>query len=145
MTMMLKIDYANPPHVLGCLPEQVMRMLALPISDASQTVILPKNIIAKHIKKHEPDFASWESFKQHVELMPEILTYPDYAGYHPYRCSIRLVKRLDAVMVLALRLTQGEHGLEVRKLFPISASKLQLWIASGDMLPVNLDRPHHEG
>ena len=142
---MLKLDYCNPPSELGRLPDCVFTALSMASTEVNTTVLLSKYVISKHIKqKHEEHFKDWESFKKHVELMPEILARPDYVGFHPDRASIRLVKKIDEITVLALKIVDGGKGFEVKTLFPITESKLLLWLASGEMHPIAIDNSTKE-
>lgn len=132
---MTSFDYNNPPDTIGSIPEKVIA--ALGIKTANCEVTLPKYIIHKHIKRrHEVDFDSWEAFVKHVSAMPEILSSPECVGFHPDGNSIRFVKRIDEITVLALGLCACGDSYEVKTLFPISQSKYDLWLLSGEMTPI---------
>ena len=91
----------------------------------------------KYIEKHKSDFKSEEDFYKHIEMLPEIIGNPDYVGIHPSGESIEYIKRIDEVMIVAVRLT-GKKALWVRTAFPLSNDKLETYISSGSVKACNL-------
>ena len=93
----------------------------------------------KHIEKHVPDFDSLEDYYKHMELIPDIIESPDYVGLHPSANSIEYFKRINKVMLVAIRL-RNDGNLSFRTAYPISEAKLQVYIESGTVFEVKKER-----
>lgn len=63
-------------------------------------------------------------------MAPEIVASPDYVALHPNGESIEFIKMVDEIILVAVRVRQ--HGnLWVKSIFPITQSKLEIYIKSG--------------
>lgn len=79
-------------------------------------------------------------YKKHVESMPDIINNPDYVGLHPKGNSIQYIKRIDELMLVAIRITL-KGKLVVRSSYPITQNTLDSYLASGSVkeIPKNID------
>lgn len=83
-----------------------------------------------YTKKHECNFKNYNEYKKCVEATPDIIEEPDYVAVHPNGKSIEYIKKIDQVMLVAVRI-KPYGKLWVKSVFPISQAKLDLYIESG--------------
>ena len=118
------LEAASARIVVGALTDDVIARLGLDLKPCD--IIMWSNRMA-HIRKHIPDFKSEAVFNQCVESIPEIIADPDYVGIHPTKKSIEYIKRIDQLLLVAVRLTP-EGELTLRTLFPLREAQLQDYI-----------------
>jgi len=110
---------------IGILTNQVINSLNLSKDECN--IVLWEDRF-KYIQKHKSDFKSEESFYKCVAQIPEIIANPDYIGKHPTKNSIEYIKRIDELVIVAIRIKQGQ--LALRTVFPLTESQLQDYIQS---------------
>lgn len=113
--------------IIGRLTNEVISLLNLNRSECD--IILWEDRL-KYIQKHIIDFESLEDYEKHVELIPEIILNPDYVGKHPNSRSIEYIKRIDRLMLVAVRL-KVDGDLAFRSAYPIREEQLERYIESG--------------
>ena len=112
---------------IGILTLEVIEILGL---NLKETKILIGQDKVKYTEKHKHKFSSYNEYRRHIELTPEIIANPDYVALHPTGKSIEYIKRIDEVMLVAVRVKP--HGnLWVKSIFPISEAKLNVYLKSG--------------
>lgn len=112
---------------IGILTLEVIEILGL---NLKETKILIGQDKVKYTEKHKHKFSSYNEYRRHIELTPEIIANPDYVALHPTGKSIEYIKRVDEVMLVAVRVKP--HGnLWVKSIFPISEAKLNVYLKSG--------------
>ncbi|CDX02958.1 hypothetical protein DesLBE_4632 [Desulfitobacterium sp. LBE] len=117
----------NSYHI-GNLNKKIIELLNLNIQENTKIIIGQDKI--KYTEKHKHKFASYDEYKQHIEMAPEIVASPDYVALHPNGESIEFIKMVDEIILVAVRVRQ--HGnLWVKSIFPITQSKLEIYIKSG--------------
>lgn len=115
-----------PQHV-GRLSKTVIDEFGLPLAEKD---ILIWGDRIQYIEKHKNDFSSEEAYKKHIEAMPDIIDNPDYVGIHPNKKSLEYIKRLDELVLVAVRI-KLKGNLVVRSAYPIKETKLDAYINSG--------------
>lgn len=78
----------------------------------------------KYIQKHVQHFKSIEEFEKHMSHIPYIIKNPDYIGKHPKDNSIQFIKRLDELMLVAIRI-KDTGNLAFRSAYPLSEKQLE--------------------
>ena len=80
----------------------------------------------KHIQKRHPDCLD------DIDSIPLIISCPDYIGHNPREPeSVELVKRLEANLMVCVKLDIKENYLYVASLFEISEAKIESRLQSG--------------
>lgn len=120
---------------LGRLTDEVIDLLGL---DLEPTSICISDDKIEYTKKHEHKFKSYKTYKRCVEEAPNIIEQPDYVALHPNGNSIEYIKKIDEVMLIAVRLKKSGN-LWVKSIFPISESKMNLYIKAGTAVEVKKD------
>ena len=64
-----------------------------------------------------------------MELIPQIISKPEYVGYNEKNNGIEYIKRLDDLTLVAVKL-KSSGDLFLRSIYPISDVKLNNGIAS---------------
>lgn len=118
------------PLVVGTAKKEVLAELGLP-SDKELDIVLWKDRLS-YIEKHKKDFSSEEEYFAHLESIPDIINDPDYIGKHPKGGSIEYVKRLDKVVIVAVRI-KNTGPLAIRTLYPLKESQVKSYLNSGRM------------
>jgi len=116
-------------YVVGTLTQEVMDLLNLNRTETS--LLLGKDKIL-YTEKHKHQFVSEESYKKHIEAIPEIIINFDYVAFHPSKNSIEYIKKMDEIMVVAARFRQ-EKELWIKTAFPISEGKLNIYNKLGTL------------
>lgn len=117
----------NTYHI-GNLNKKVIELLNLHIQENTKIIIGQDKI--KYTEKHKHKFSSYDEYKKHIEMTPEIINSPDYVALHPNGESIEFIKIIDEIILVAVRVRQ--HGnLWVKSVFPITQAKLDIYIKSG--------------
>lgn len=116
----------NSYHI-GMLTKKVIDTLGLSLKETK--ILLGQDKI-KYTEKHKHKFKNFDEYKKHIELTPDIIANPDYVALHPNGKSIEYIKRINEIMLIAVRVKP--HGfLWVKSVFPISEAKLNVYIESG--------------
>lgn len=118
------------PHIVGVAKKEILAELGLP-SNEELNIVLWKDRL-HHIEKHKKDFSSEEEYFSHLESIPDIINDPDYIGLHPTNNSIEYVKRLDKLVLVAVRI-KNTGPLAIRTLYPLKESQLKNYLDSGRM------------
>lgn len=128
-TLLSLKDKSIKIHYVGTLDQKVIDLLHLNLSPSR--IVLGSDKI-EYIMKHKTKFESEQSFYYHIESIPNIISHPDYIGLHPNGDSIEYIKKIDEIMLVAVRVrTHGQ--LWVKSVFPITQDKLQKYIDSGTL------------
>ena len=90
----------------------------------------------KYIEKHRIDFSSDEEFDKHIAFIPKIISDPDYIGKHPSDNSIQYIKRIDRLMIVAIRL-KSSGNLSFRSSYILSETQLIDYIKSGTVWEIS--------
>jgi hypothetical protein len=122
--------------IIGKLTKEVISLLGLNRSECD--IILWEDRL-KYIQKHIADFDSIEEYEKHTELIPEIIKNPDYVGKHPNSKSIEYIKRIDRLMLVAVRLKLS-GDLAFCSAYPIREEQLESYIRSGRAYKVTNDK-----
>ena len=123
--------------IIGRLTKEVISLLGL---DRSECDIILWEDRLKYIQKHIIDFGdSIEDYEKHVELIPEIIQNPDYIGKHPNSRSIEYIKRIDRLMLVAVRL-KVSGNLAFRSAYPIRDEQLKNYIKAGRVFDVRKNK-----
>lgn len=122
--------------IIGKLTKEVISLLDL---DRSECDIILWEDRLKYIQKHIADFDSIKEYEKHVDLIPEIIKNPDYVGMHPNSTSIEYIKRIDRLMLVAVRLKLS-GDLAFRSAYPIREEQLESYIKSGRAFKVSNDK-----
>lgn len=85
-----------------------------------------------HCEKHKTDFKDEFSYYKSMELIPQIISNPEYVGYNKKNNGIEYIKRLDDLTLVAVRL-KSSGDLFLRSIYPISDVKLNNGIASNQI------------
>lgn len=120
---------------IGALTQEVIDILSL---DARTSHICISEDKITYTKKHEHKYKDYNEYKKCVEEAPNILACPDYVGLHPNGDSIEYIKRIDQIMLVAVRVKKT-GTLWVKSVFPISESKLELYLQSGSLKKIGQD------
>ncbi|MDD9147359.1 PBECR2 nuclease fold domain-containing protein [Sporolactobacillus sp. CQH2019] len=116
------------PYYIGKLTVNIIDLLHLKTNE--KDILLWKDRI-RYIDKHKSDFTSDEEFKKHVEAIPDIVQNPDYVGIHPKGESIEFIKKIDRLMLVAVRLNLKSDVLKFRSAYPIKQSQLESYLKNG--------------
>ena len=111
---------------VGKLTDEMIKFLNLSRNPGS---IVLWNDRFKYIEKHKNDFQSEEEYYKHIQEIPNIIENPDYLGLHPKDNSIQFIKRIDALMLVGVRI-KNQGSLSIRSSYPISEDQLKTYIAS---------------
>ncbi|WP_052017245.1 PBECR2 nuclease fold domain-containing protein [Exiguobacterium sp. OS-77] len=128
-----KLDIKNMkkgPHIVGVAKKEILTELGI-ASNKELEIVLWKDRL-RHIERHKKDFSSEEEYLSHLESMPDIINDPDYIGLHPTNNSIEYVKRLDKIVLIAVRV-KADGPLAIRTLYPLNENKLKIYLESGRM------------
>lgn len=128
--MIKKIDVSNTQdkvYKVGYLSDDIIEFLGLKIDEKA---IFFNSSRFRHIKKHISDFKNYDDYKNNVQYLPDIIQSPDYIGVHPNGESIEFIKRVNKIMLVAVRIKK-QGALWVRSVFPITEDKLNLYLSSG--------------
>ena len=90
----------------------------------------------KYIEKHKVNFDDESDFEKHIARIPEIIDSPDYVGKHPADNSIQYIKRLDKLMIVAIRI-KNQGNLAFRTAYPLSEEQLADYIKCGTVWKIN--------
>lgn len=97
------------------------------LMDLTQTEIHMGRDRVKYIEKHKNDFLSEESWRTHVEAIPDIIQNPDYVGIHPGGDGIEFIKQIDEICLVAVRIKM-KGKLWVRSVYPLTKKRLDNFI-----------------
>ena len=127
-----KLDLNNitkSSYQIGILTLEVIEVLGLSLKETK--IVIGKDKL-KYTEKHKHKYKSHNEYLKHIELTPDIIANPDYVALHPTGKSIEYIKRIDEVMLVAVRVKP--HGnLWVKSVFPISEAKLSVYLKSGTL------------
>lgn len=112
---------------IGILSQEIIDLLGIGINPCK--IVMWEDRF-NYIHKHIVDFKSAESFRSCIAKIPEIIANPDYVAKHPTKNSIEFIKRVDELMIIAVRIRP--HGeLALRTAFPLSEDQLKDYIQKG--------------
>ena len=120
---------------IGRLSKEVISLLKLNRSECD--IILWEDRF-KYIEKHIQDFESEEAFENHISSIPDIIENPDYVARHPKDNSIRYIKRINELMIVAIRI-KDKGNLAFRSAYPITESQLDDHLRRGTAFKINKD------
>jgi hypothetical protein len=115
---------------VGCLTKEVIDLLGLNRQECK--IIFWRDRLS-HIEKHKGDFKSEADFYKHIRKIPEIIKNPDYVGKHPTKGSIEYIKRLDELMIVAVRI-KSIGNLAFRSAYPLTEKQLADYLKSGTLI-----------
>lgn len=125
-----KIDIDNinkKVYEIGRLKKDIIDMFELGLDEK---MICFSDDKIKYTEKHKSEFDDEEQYKKSIEATPHIIDSPDYVAIHPNKNSIEYIKKIDQIMLVAVRIKQ--HGaLWVKSVYPISQAKLDIYINAG--------------
>jgi hypothetical protein len=117
---------------IGVLTKEIIDLLGLNRSECD--IILWEDRF-KYIEKHKCDFKTEAAFYKHIALIPDIIENPDYVGKHPSKNSIEYIKRIDELMIVAVRIKETGN-LAFRSAFPLTEKQLLDYINSKTIIKV---------
>ena len=132
----LDIDNINKKvYHVGVLTPEIINILSLDIQSANICISDDK---ITYTKKHESKFKDYSEYKKCIEETSNIIANPDYVAVHPNGNSIEYIKKIDQVMLVAVRV-KNAGTLWIKSIFPITESKLAVYIKTGSAKKVGLD------
>lgn len=126
-------DMQQEKVTIGRVSKRVMDLLALP--HAERDIILWKDRI-RYLEKHRSDFLNDEAFDKHLRAIPEIVNSPDYVGLHPKGDSIQFIKRIDELMLVAVRISNNRNWT-FRSAYPISQETFSAYLEAGTVKKID--------
>jgi hypothetical protein len=120
---------------IGKLSKEVISLLKLNRSECD--IILWEDRFI-YIEKHIQDFESEEAFENHISCIPDIIENPDYVGRHPKDNSIQYIKRINELMLVAVRI-KDKGNLSFRSAYPITEAQLDDYLMYGNTTEYNKD------
>ena len=121
-----KIHLSENTHeiqVVGKLQQEIIDLLGLTLV-AGDILMYPGAI--KHIQRKRPD-----DFEKYFQLIPEIISEPDYVGVHPDEPdSVEFVKALDDDVLVAVKLAP-EGYLFLSSMYALTPAKVPKRLKSG--------------
>lgn len=127
-------EMENKPYVVGVAKKETLAKVGVTITDEVDIVLWGDRLT--HIEKHKEEFASEEEYKRHIESIPDIIQSPDYIGLHPNGESLEYIKKIDELVLVAVRI-KFKGRLAVRTAYPITEEKLQAFLAKGRVKEIN--------
>jgi hypothetical protein len=123
---------------IGILTKEVIDLLGLNRNECS--IILWEDRF-HYIEKHKSDFKNEEDFYKHISQIPDIIENPDYVGKHPGKNSIEYIKKIDELMIVAVRIKETGN-LAFRSAYPLTENQLSEYLNSGTVMKVerNIDK-----
>lgn len=123
---------------IGVLTKEVIDLLGLNRLECD--IILWEDRF-RYIEKHKGDFNTEEDYYRHIAQIPDIIENPDYVGLHPGKNSIEYIKRIDELMIVAVRIRQTGN-LAFRSAYPLSEKQLLNYLNSGTVFKIdrNIDK-----
>lgn len=116
-------------QVVGTLRQDIIDLLNLTLPSAD-ILMFPGAI--KHIKRRHLDI-----FDQYFQLIPDIISNPDYAGVNPSELdSVELVKVFANNMLVAIKLDPTGY-LYFSSIYKITPGKLENRITSGRLKKIS--------
>jgi hypothetical protein len=112
---------------IGVLNQEVINLLNL---NRSKCDIILWEDRFKYIEKHKGDFKSEQEFYYHISQIPEIIENPDYVAKHPTTNSIEYIKRINELMLVAIRI-RDKGNLALRSAYPLSEEQLNDYLIKG--------------
>ena len=111
-------------YEVGILKQDVINMFNLGIEEKKICFSDDKIL---YTKKHKRQYDSEEQYKKCIESTPDIISKPDYIAVHPNGKSIEYIKKIDNIMLVAVRIKRS-GCLWVKSVYPITQAKLDLYI-----------------
>ena len=112
---------------IGALSQEVINLLNL---NRNKCDIILWEDRFKYIEKHKEDFKSEQEFYEHISQIPEIIENPDYIAKHPTSNSIEYIKRINELMLVAIRI-KDKGNLALRSAYPLSENQLNDYLTKG--------------
>ncbi len=91
----------------------------------------------KHAKRHKDEFTSEDEFYETLINLDAFISNPDYVGINPTNGSIQIVKRTSQLTLVAVQFEDKRNRLEFKTMFPITESKLERYLDSGNWLDLS--------
>ena len=117
----------NKPYKIGKVTNDVIKLLGLSIEERD-IVIWGDRI--PHIERHKKDFENECNYQTHIESIPDIIANPDFVSVHPNGQSIEYIKKIDEIVLVAVRI-KIKGSLAIRTAYPIKQAKLDSYIERG--------------
>jgi len=114
---------------IGKLSQEVIDLLGLKLIECD--IIMWEDKF-EYIHKHITDFKSEENFYNCISKIPETIASPDYIGLHPSKNSIEYIKRIDELVIIAIRIKNGK--LALKTMFPLTEAQLEDYIKSNTVV-----------
>jgi hypothetical protein len=127
--MIEKFDIDNitqNSYCVGVLTKEVITILNLSLEEK---IIIGQDKI-RYVEKHKHKFPNYDEYKKHVESTPEVIASPDFVALHPNGKSIEFIKRINKIMLIAVRI-KPQGFLWVKSIFSITEAKLKNYVLSG--------------
>lgn len=123
---------------IGVLTKEIITLLKLNRDECD--IILWEDRF-QYIEKHKADFKTEDDYYKHIAQIPDVIENPDYVGIHPGKNSIEYIKKIDELMIVAVRIKQT-GSLAFRSAYPLTEKQLQDYLSSGTVLKVerNIDK-----
>ncbi|MCT4611935.1 MAG: PBECR2 nuclease fold domain-containing protein [Clostridia bacterium] len=112
---------------IGAISIKTAKMLNMDIE--YKNIIMWKDRLS-HIEKHKLEYISVNQYELHINMIPDIISEPDYIGKSKNGNGIEFIKKIDEISMVAVRVN-NKNELFFRSLYPISKSKLANRIKSG--------------
>jgi hypothetical protein len=117
---------------IGRLSKEIIRLLN--INHQECDIIMWEDKF-QYIHKHIKDFKTPDSFYNCISKIPEVIGTPDYVGIHPTKKSIEYIKRIDELLIVAIRIKSGK--LALKTVFPLSEEQLRDYLNSNTVIKMN--------
>jgi len=122
---------------VGKVSQEVIDLLGITDLVADTPIVIWADRI-KYIKKHINDFESEKQFEIYVEMIPELISEPDYVGLHPNEEGIEYVAVLRKEVLIGIRFKSNANELAIRSFYPLVEGKLDAYIQKGRFIEVPL-------
>ncbi|WP_342416132.1 PBECR2 nuclease fold domain-containing protein [Paenibacillus sp. FSL R10-2782] len=128
----LDLHMTQENMVIGKLTQEIIDLLELPYEE--KDIVLWKGRI-KYLEKHQSDFPSEEAFIKHLKAIPSVIKTPEYVGLHPKGNSIQFIKRIDDLMLVAVRISHNQNWA-FRSAYPISQDTFNAYLQANTVKKV---------
>lgn len=115
---------------IGELTPEVIDLLKL--NDKPRNITMWSDRL-EHCEKHKKDFCNEDDYYYTIKNIPNIVQNPDYVGLHPDGKSIQYVKKINENCIVGIT----TNSLSFRTLYPIKESKLENYLETNRIHPIN--------
>jgi len=102
---------------------------ALNLSIAETDIVMWYDRVA-YCRKHRASYASDAEYEFCINKIPDILANPDYVAKRPNSESIDYIKRIDKLMIVAVRVKDNGPFM-VRSAYPLNEEQLSDYLTHG--------------